>query len=214
MEKDYISELPPALASISNRLPAIGLVAVNWTQVEIQTQRLMAQLLHLEGAFSVATTAHIGDRTAIELILSVARLYTLPTSALEAIEAFAAAHNICRGNRNLIIHGTHLNSEPGVGESRMCIQKVSARGRVKVLFLEVTLETIFNVAKECSALAGYCNEIVNLLQTYDGKTEPQKLLQLFPSPSDLMTILPPLSPNEILQPRSFESGWTTSVHGT
>lgn len=210
MDKDFRENLPPALAKLNDVIPAIGLTAVCWTQVEITTQRIMASLLRAEGRISVALTAHIPDRTAIDLILAVTRQYDLPTETSDAIEAFAKAHNICRENRNLVVHGIHGKSEKGITPERSFIQKVSARGKVRIVYYEISVAEIYEISKECSALAGYGQEIIRNLDSQGPGANPHKLPRLFPQLNNRSNSLPQLDVHDVLLRRPFASGWTAT----
>jgi hypothetical protein len=204
----FISHLDPSEKFLSRIIPAIGLVATRWTQVEVSTQRMMGVLLKLEGRFALALTAHIGDRTAIDIILSVARQYKLPPGTKEAIEAFATNHATCRDNRNLMVHGIHLCSEKGIKPRRAAVQKLTSRGQVKVSYFELPLETIYKIAAECNALAGYGQRIVSHLASLRPDAIPHELPALFPRLDNRLKTLNPLSVHDLLQPRSYASGWT------
>lgn len=209
---DWTPHLYPFEREIEDAIPAIGLTALRWTQVEIATQRLLAAMVVAPRRIDVALAAHIPDRTALDVILSIARM-RFKDHLLASIETFAKRHDTCRENRNLIVHGTHSRSEEGVEPKVMFIQRVSSRGNVKVVNYHVEPVTIYRVAWEIRALAGYGQTLINHVVALQSGSPPEELPQLFPPLDNLSKTLPTLGSHDVMRRREFASGWTTIDRG-
>lgn len=188
-------------------MPLIGIVASRWTQVEVTTQRIMSSLLHVQGRVALGLSTHIGDRTALDIIMSVARQYKFTPGGIEAIEAFCSNHNIARSNRNLLVHGIHGKSERGIKPVRRFVQKLAARGNVKIIYYEISTAEMVEIANEIGALAAYGQMLNDYLNT-SGGTVPPVLPPQFPRLRDRSCTLNQLDVHDVLRPRSFATGWT------
>jgi hypothetical protein len=190
----------------SDFITALGFVALRWTSVEISTQALLGALADSDDYVGIALSAHVGDRTALDVIKSIARLRPLPDGTLESIENFVLYHGICRNNRNLVLHNRYLPSEDGIEPRIIALQRITARGNIRVINYAVEALDVYGVANECLILASVGQMLTRHINRIRGGREPSSLPPPLVLPQDLTRSLRQVDSSEFARPRSKPSG--------
>lgn len=205
---EYTLELLEAEKAVADFIPAVGIVAMRWTQVETATIHLLALMANVHRNMEPALGAHIPDRTATDIIAALALEWALPEEIKAQLAQFGKTHSALRENRNLIVHSCYIKSEPGIEPERSALTRVTARGKTKISYFEVTPEELYRVSIEILNFAGYTQRLCDHLEALRAGKEPPPLPEPPARPDSLQDSLPQLLVHDLLLPRSFGRGYT------
>jgi hypothetical protein len=211
---EYPMRVLPIEKATEDIITAVGFVATRFTGVEIVTQNLLTALADAQEQVGIALAAHIGDRTAMHIILSIARIRDLPKETLAAVELFASHHHQCRENRNLVVHNRYLPSEDGIEPKIVVLQRITARGNIRVINYAIDAHTIYGVADECLKLASHGQMVVRHINRLRSGRELTPLPPALPVPTDLSKSLCRVQQSEFAKPRKEGHGWTAWNEGS
>jgi hypothetical protein len=201
-------QLHAAELAVSEFIPAVGLVAMRWTQVEHATTRLLALIANVPQEMEAALAIHIPDRTAFDIILAMAQEWKLPDGLPAYIDAVSKAHDAHRENRNLLVHGLYMASEPEIEPKRFALQRVTARRRTKITYYEISPAEVFKQSARIFNFAGVMQRLGDHLDALRKQLQPPELLPTPPQPDKLTKTLPQLTVHDLMRPRPFGRGYT------
>ena len=188
-------------------LPAIGLTTLRWTMVEQTTMMLLASLADLPDVIDVALAAHIPDRTALDIIKSIGGLRGFHPLSIAAIKHFTSCHEVCRENRNLVVHNTYLRSEDGIEPQIFVLQRVTSRGNLRVINYEIDNTIVYKVAHECLELCAFGRLLFAHIELVKRGGGFLRLPELQPLPKNLLNVLRQVEISEFARPRLDATGW-------
>ena len=134
--------------SVAHR-QAIGEIAVRWSELEDTIAELVWELANLRVPGAYAVTAHLSERTLVDMGKSLVDLLVTgpePKLAAQIIEHLQFIINNLHPKRNAMIHSTW--GHPGI-ENKSEILPIKARGKIKFGPREQYFsEDIFSIADE------------------------------------------------------------------
>ncbi|HDO51638.1 MAG TPA: hypothetical protein ENH05_02760 [Rhizobiales bacterium] len=164
---------------------ALGVLTINWNNCEWMLDFILFDFIATDGRAGVFITGLMNNRSKCDLLAAI--VYELDAPLTEnCIQHYIKFFNICRENRNLIMHST-LDSIGTYGELSLVQTKYSSVLVEKAL--PVTAENLVERIKETQTLYDFTCAISNYLQTcQSGKPGP--LPDQPPLPCRLTTTLP------------------------
>lgn len=201
--------LYPWEEGIRDHIHLIGLVCLRWTPVEITTQQLITALIDLhDPAMSAAVLTHIGDKTAMNIIQSLANAFIgLDPAAKDLLLKFTKTQDICRQNRNLLVHGLHAASE--IRPDKHIVSKMTSHGRIRIAHYVLPTEAVLRVLGEIQALNALGQNLTTAFNRARAGQPGLLRRPKWPQPQLLTNTLQTIQPEDYMRDPEMDRGWQT-----
>ena len=185
---------------------AVGYLCAEWNAVERIYSYLASDMMRLNRDKHDLLFRHMGIIAIGSFMQELAVANKKPRESIEQLEHVTKFVNICRINRNAIVHG-HSDSDFDPKAIRM--MSVPDRSRQRALHFTVSLPDVQRVCDDCSLIAVLALRLqflfprlrVGDMQDLFGGSWREKLFAKPPLPK-LLAENPPKSPRPKRQPRS------------
>lgn len=177
---------------------AIGVLTINWNWCEFMLDFILFDFIDVESSRTgIRITGLMNNRMKCDLLAGLIA-DTGNEDLIDCMEHFIKFFDICRENRNLVMHGT-LDATGEHGHDLALVQTKYAK-EIFSRALPVTVENLTERVAETQALYDYAGKI-NDAGRFGGDGKPLPLPDKPPLPRKLTTTLP-LHKSEILQRES------------
>lgn len=133
---------------------AIGMITVSWTTIETRLDQLIVSLSSLyPNATADLILSKLGNVTKADLVVTLAKAREWEPEGIDALEHFVKGFNICRENRNIIMHARWSEAEDGSA----VMAKISASGAMRTFSSDIT--ALRRVAQDMDILNWYIEQI-------------------------------------------------------
>jgi len=173
---------------------AIGVVSVNYAQLEFAVNAMFAAILEIGLEASSRLTAKIGPEMKDKLMREMLPSRTWTADVAELALYFIEAHKICYENRNQLIH-----SRLSVGSTKATLLYKHARSG-KTILANPLLSELRQVADDMHALTWFGIHLSNMINVNLRKIDPQEGDFAFPTWPEKLPLPIPLGYTSDLRP--------------
>lgn len=171
-------------------LEALGAITINWNTLEIMLFMVLRHYIRAPDDSAQAIFFALGNTSRTDLLLTMARKVEKRADVLARVEHFAKAYDICRENRNWLMHAWPDDQPDG---DNLVLKKTPSRSPFIAHTLSIPVEALRDVADSIRGWAEYGSLIFlhieeNRRAHEDQSTigAPRPLPDIFPLPRKLI----------------------------
>ncbi len=138
---------------LQDAIHVVGQITLLWSRTEIHLERIIWAYTDAEARIGRAITGILGNVSKSDLLLALAGELEGEEEILDHLNHLVECYNICRENRNIVIHSAIVEDDDG----ETMLIKGTRTGRFNTF--EGAIEILRDVSEEVGATYHYCKAL-------------------------------------------------------